>query len=145
LRDACCSLRADSVRIEATFLPDHAGKDSTGGAFLPPTVLSGRQVPSAVVGWANGSWSSLAVDGAAFPLLSCVAGVAPACALAGVLAKASANASSGPTIRSIVVSFWFDDGKTRGAADWCRRQTLKEKLSPHFWVFGIFKGVLLHA
>ena len=26
LRDTCGSLRADSLRIEATFLPDHAGK-----------------------------------------------------------------------------------------------------------------------
>ena len=44
------------------------------------------------------------------------------------------------------MSFWFDDIKTRGAAERCRRsQTVKEKLSPHFWVFGIFEGVLLHA
>ena len=30
----------------------------------------------------------------------------------GAFAKASANASSGPAIRRMVVSFWFDDSKT---------------------------------
>src|SRR5262249_32959928 len=35
----------------------------------------------------------------------------------------------------------FDDSKMRGAADRCRRQTLKEKLSPYFWVFGILEGL----
>src|SRR5262249_35736545 len=53
---------------------------------------------------------SIAVDGGAFSLLSGVAGVAPACALAGAFAKATANASSGPIIRSIVVLFWFEGG-----------------------------------
>jgi hypothetical protein len=47
-------------------------------------------------------------------VLSGVAGVAPACALAGAFAKATANASSGPTIQRIGVSFCFDDSKTRG-------------------------------
>jgi hypothetical protein len=67
-------------------------------------------VPRNVIGCGR-----LAVDGAAFSLL-CVAGVAPACALAEAFAKARANPSNGPAIRSIVVSFWFDDSKTHGAA-----------------------------
>ena len=46
-----------------------------------------------------------------------VAGVAPACALAGAFAIARANQSSGPAMRSIDVSSWFDDSKTRGAAE----------------------------
>ena len=40
------------------------------------------------------------------------------------------------------MSFWFDDSKTRGAADRCHRQTVKENLRPHFGVFGIFEGTL---
>src|SRR6516162_440941 len=67
---------------------------------------------SVVGGRADGSWSSLAVDGGGFSLLSGVAGVAPACPLADPFAKASANASSGAAIRRIVVSFWFDASKT---------------------------------
>jgi hypothetical protein len=43
------------------------------------------------------------VDEAAFPPLTDVAGVAPACALAGAFAKASPNPSSGRAIRSIAV------------------------------------------
>ena len=38
------------------------------------------------------------------------------------------------------MSFWFDDSKTRGAADECHRQTVKENLSPYFGVLGIFEG-----
>ena len=43
-----------------------------------------------------------AAEGGAFCLLSGVAGVAPACALAGVFATASAQASSGTAIRGIL-------------------------------------------
>ena len=42
------------------------------------------------------------------------AGVAPACALAGVFAKASAQASSGPAMRGIAGFVWFDDSETHG-------------------------------
>ena len=42
------------------------------------------------------------------------------------------------------MSFWFDDSKTHGAADWCRRQTVKESLSLQFGAFGIFEGTLSH-
>jgi hypothetical protein len=31
--------------------------------------------------------------------------------------------------------------KRAGAADWCHRQEVKQNLSPHFGVFGIFEGV----
>jgi hypothetical protein len=34
LRDACGSLRADSVRIKATFLPYHPGKELDGQCVL---------------------------------------------------------------------------------------------------------------
>ena len=50
--------------------------------------------------------------------------------MAGAFAKASMQASSGRAMRSIVVSFRFDDSKTRGAVDRCHRQTVKENLSP---------------
>ena len=40
------------------------------------------------------------------------------------------------------MTFWFDNSKTRGVADRCRRQTVKQNLSPHFGVFGIFEGTL---
>jgi hypothetical protein len=62
------------------------------------------------------------------------------------IANASAQASSGPAMRSIVVSHWFDYSKTRGAAERCHRKTLKENLSPDFGVAGIFDGPSLrHA
>jgi hypothetical protein len=76
---------------------------------------------------------------AAVSLLSGVAGVAPACALAGAFAKASAQASSGPAIRSIVGSFWFDDSKPRGGGP-VPTSNVKENLSAYFGVFGIFEG-----
>ena len=41
-----------------------------------------------------------------------------------------------------MVSSWFADSKTRGAADRCPRQIVKENLSPYFGVFGIFEGTL---
>ena len=44
-------------------------------------------------------------------------------------------------MRGIAGFVWFADSKTRGAADWCRRQIVKENLSPHFEVLGIFEGV----
>jgi hypothetical protein len=70
-------------------------------------VVAARQTSSAVGGCADGPWSSLALDGGAFSLLSGVAGVAPACALAGAFAKASAQASSGPVKRRIAVFALF--------------------------------------
>ena len=42
------------------------------------------------------------------------AGVAPACASAGVFAKASIDASRSPTIPRILVSAWWADSKTQG-------------------------------
>ena len=46
---------------------------------------------------------------------------------------------------ALLVSFCFDDSKTRRAWDRCPQQTVKENLSAYFGVFGIFEGVLLHA
>jgi hypothetical protein len=69
------------------------------------------EVLSEVAGWAGASWCSLAVDGGASSLFSGIAAVAPACALAGVFAKASAQASSGPAMRGITGFVWFDDSK----------------------------------
>jgi hypothetical protein len=66
---------------------------------------------------------SLAVEAS----LSGAAGVTPACAFAGAFAKASASPSSDPAIRSIDVSSWFDDSRTREAADRCRRQAVKKR------------------
>jgi hypothetical protein len=51
LCDTCGSLRAYSPRIEATFLPDHPGKNSTG-----------RQTSSTVSVWTAAPSGSLAVD-----------------------------------------------------------------------------------
>jgi hypothetical protein len=51
------------------------------------------------------------VEGGAFCLLSGVAGVAPACALAGVFAKASAQASSGTVYGALLASCSFYDSK----------------------------------
>ena len=103
-------------------------KNSTGSAFSAADCSNARQMSSTVGSWADGSSISIAVDGGAFSLLSGVAGVAPACALAGAFAKATANASSGPTIRRIGVSFCFDDSKTRVARDRCRRRPPKNSL-----------------
>src|SRR5262249_60327578 len=50
----------------------------------------------------------------------------PACALAGSFAKASAQQATVPLCDALLISF----GKTRGAADRCHRQTLKDNLSP---------------
>jgi hypothetical protein len=52
LCDTCGSLRADSPRIEATFLVDHAGKELDWKGVLA--------MSSAVAGLADGSGSSLA-------------------------------------------------------------------------------------
>jgi hypothetical protein len=49
------------------------------------------------------------------------------------------------SLKSSSVSLQFNDSKTRGAADWCHRQKIKQNLSPYFWGFGIFGGVLLFA
>ena len=48
-------------------------------------------------------------------------------------------------MRRIAGFVLFNDSKTPGAADWCHPSNLKEKLIPHFEVFGIFEGVPLHA
>ena len=115
-------------------------KNSTGSAFSAADCSSARQTSSAVGGCAAAPWVRWPLTDER-SLSSGVAGVAPACALAGAFAKASAQASSGPAMRGIVVSFWFDDSKTRRASDRCHRQTVNGNLSAYFGVFGIFEGV----
>ena len=69
LCDTCGSFRADSLRIEATFLPDHAGKELDRKAVLCRRLL---QRATNVIG--GGRWAGASslpfVDGVTFSLLS---------------------------------------------------------------------------
>ena len=79
------------------------------GAFSAADCSSAWQMSSTAGGWADGPWRSLAVDGS-------VAGVAPAWALAGALAKASAQAISGPAIQLLISTTAKRAGLRTGAA-----------------------------
>ena len=105
-------------------------KNSTGRAFSAADCSSARQMSSAVGSCADPPRGSPAVEAS---LSSGGAGVAPACALAGVFAKASAQASSGPAMRGIAGFVLVRrQQNARGVVDQCHRQTVKGNLSAYF-------------
>src|SRR5215467_13803582 len=87
---------------------------------------------STVGDWADGLWSSLAVDGGRFSLLS-GAGVAPACALAGAFAKARVQARSGPAMLDSTTA------KRAGRRSGATVEALR-KVKSLFWGNPYFRG-----
>jgi hypothetical protein len=117
LRDAGGSLRADSPRIEATFLPDHPAKNSTGRAFSAADCSRAWQTSSAVGPSVDPPRGSLAVEAS----LSGAAGVAPACALAG-----AAEARQTQAIVRLCEALWCRFCSTTAKrAEWRTGATIK--------------------